>query len=319
VEKSHIYKGRCCLKAYRVLNVTSGKATVEDEHFQPIQCYLRGKYKQYFKRNLNFLRVGDFVTISKDGNTYCVEKVLPRTSKFSRAMPNYEQIEQVLAANVDQVIMINAFTNPEFKFGLIDRYTVLAEKNNLPITICFNKADLVEGIDTSEITDIYSSIGYNVLVTSIETGEGIEEFKALLSGSISVVTGHSGVGKSSLINKIAPELEITTQEVSDYNEKGQHTTTLAEFHRLDETTAIIDTPGIKEFALWDIEKEDLHMLLPDFKDARESCKFYNCTHRHEPKCGVRKDVEDGVIEYTRYENYLHMFTELEERELKRYK
>lgn len=307
------------MKKYRVLSVTSGKATVEDENYNPVVCYLRGRHKQKFKRNLNFLRVGDFVTISENDGDTCVEEVLPRDSKFSRAMPNYEEIEQIIAANIDQIILINAFANPEFKFGLIDRYIAIAENNNLPIIICFNKADLVEGIDVTDIIEFYENVGYQVLVTSTETGEGMDEFKSILENKITVVSGHSGVGKSTLINCINPELDIRTHEISDYNEKGQHTTTLSVFHRLSKTSAIIDTPGIREIGLWGISKDELSRFFIDFTEYVEQCKFYNCSHLHEPKCAVRSAVENEEIELTRYENYLHMFEELKERELKQYK
>jgi ribosome biogenesis GTPase len=306
------------MKKYRVISVTSQKAVVENEKLEQFDCFLKGKYRQKFKRNLNFLRVGDFVEVKKQENEFVIEKVLPRKTKLSRSMPNYSHKEQIIAANIDQIFMINAFVNPMFKYGLIDRYTVLAEKNDLPMILVFNKADLIEGIDVDEIIEMYENIGYSVLVTSTKTGEGLDEFRELLENKISVLTGHSGVGKSSLLNTIMPELELDTFEVSDYNEKGQHTTSLSVFYRMNEETAVIDTPGIREFGIWNIEPEDLHMFFREFHEIRENCKFYNCTHRHEPKCAVREAVDLGEIDESRYQNYLYIFEELEEKKKDRY-
>lgn len=300
----------------RVLQVSSNHANVLVDG-EEIQCVLRGRFRKKVGRNANFLRVGDHVELSfDDQNTPVVEKVLPRKNAFFRLLPNSKEVKQIIAANIDQILLIVSVDDPPYKTGFIDRLTVLAASQEIDFILCINKSDLFRTLPDFIHEDIafYASISSGVFLTSAEKGEGIAELKSALEGKTTTVVGPSGVGKSSLINTINPMLNITTQDVSDYSGKGQHTTTLSRFYQLNEHSAIIDTPGVRELGLVDMKKEELNLYFADFEEHRPQCKFYNCTHIKEPKCGVLAAIEQGNIYETRYYSYLSMFEELNERE-----
>jgi ribosome biogenesis GTPase / thiamine phosphate phosphatase len=230
---------------------------------------------------------------------------------LSRPHSHFSEDEHVIAANVDQIIIVVSFVEPELKTGLIDRYSVVAELNQLPLIICFNKTDLIDINNYLEIIDTYKKIGYKTILCSIIKNDGIEDLKKIISNKTSVFSGHSGVGKSSLINLMDATIDLKTSSVSSFSKKGTHTTSSAELFLLG-AGKIIDTPGIKEFGLWGFEKESLSQYFKEFKEFSKTCKFYNCSHVHEPKCSVKTAHEDGLVSSFRYKNYLSMIDELSE-------
>lgn len=226
-----------------------------------------------------------------------IEKHLPIVRRVSR--------------NLDQLLIVSSFHSPPLKPGLIDRLLVVAELEDVEPVICFNKSDLV--FDESEIEDavtIYKNIGYKVVVTSAKTGRGIEELKDLVQNKKSALSGHSGVGKSSLLNKIQPDLNISTGEISDWSNKGTHTTTQVTTYKLDEKTELIDLPGLKKLDFIDIHKTEARLYFREFSDFGEDCKFTNCMHVSEHKCAVKKAVEDKKISALRYTSYLNFVESL---------
>ncbi len=282
-----------------------------------LQCLLRGRFRKKYQRNANFIRVGDYVTHSLDASgTRNIESVQERKTSFFRLLPNSKETKQVIAANVDQIVLIVALDDPAYKTGFIDRLSVLAHSQKIDLVLCINKCDLYETLPEFVQDDIavYKTLVKDVLLTSVHENKGLDKFKACLTNKTSVLVGPSGVGKSSLVNWLDPNLDILTHEVSESSKKGQHTTTLSRLYSVNENLELIDTPGVRELGLVDMEKEELNLFFPDFSEARESCKFYNCTHINEPKCAVLQAVEEGAIYETRYYSYVSMFEELKERE-----
>jgi len=258
--------------------------------------------------------IGDRVQIvnSGDGNAMIVE-VLPRRNQLSRPAPRpgIHQIEQVIAANLDLVVPVFAAANPTPKWGLLDRYLVAAEAAGLEALICINKLDLAgSNTELQTILEIYRQIGYQVIQVCALTGEGLDEFRQALQNRISVFVGKSGVGKSSLLNILQPGLGLRVQEVSRIN-KGKHTTTHLEMFPLDFGGLLVDTPGIREFGLWDLYGEELPDCFPEMRPFLGQCKFRSdCRHDEEPGCAVRKAVMAGKISPLRYKSYMRLLEEL---------
>lgn len=275
---------------------------------------LRGKFRQQVSRNSNLIRVGDWVNFSIDRNkSYCIEEIEERRSKFSRLLPNSKDTEQIIAANVDLIFLLLSFEEPAYKTGFIDRITSLAAYNDLKLIICFNKLDLIDFDLYKEDLDMYRTIVDDVIALSILENQGLDKIKTRLKNKRTLVLGPSGVGKSSLINSLDPNLKLKTTDVSDYSGKGQHTTTIAHLYSLDKESFIVDTPGVREFGLYGVDKDELDLFFRDFEDYRSNCKFYNCTHINEPKCAVQEALEAGLIYEERYLNYASLFHELKER------
>ncbi len=226
-----------------------------------------------------------------------VEKHLPVVRRLSR--------------NLDQLLIVTSFHSPPIKLGLVDRLLVIAELETVDPIICLNKSDLVT--DKSEINDVvklYKKIGYKVVVTSAKTGKGIKELKALIRNKRSALSGHSGVGKSSLLNKIQPELNISTGDISDWSNKGTHTTSQVTIYKLDDKTELIDLPGLKKLDFLDIHKTEARDYFIEFNDFAEECKFTNCLHVTEYKCAVKKAVQENKISPFRYKSYLNFIESL---------
>jgi ribosome biogenesis GTPase len=217
-----------------------------------------------------------------------------------------------LAANLDQAILLATLNYPKTSLGFIDRFLVSAESFRIPTTIVFNKIDLLSEDEKDELADLaamYEEIGYPCVFTSVVDNIGIEAFNELLKNKISLLSGHSGVGKSTLVNKIAPDLDLKTMEISSFANKGVHTTTFSTMFEIDENCYIIDTPGIKELGLIDIEKAELGHFFPEIRALFNACKYHNCKHLNEPQCAVINAVQEGEIAESRYLSYLSMMSD----------
>jgi len=253
------------------------------------------------------IAVGDAVSFidSSDG-TGMITKVLPRRTTLSRNAPGGKGLEQVVAANVDQIVAVFAAARPAPKWGLLDRHLVSAESSSLPAVICITKIDLVEEGFLDEVR-VYEQIGYTVVLTSAVVGTGLEESKQALSGRLSVLVGKSGVGKTTLLNAIQPDLGLRVAEVSDKTNKGKHTTSHLEMFELDFGGSIIDTPGMREFGVWGVDTKDLVQLFPEMRRYIGRCRFgASCSHSHEPGCVIKQAVEGGEIAQRRYNSYLRL-------------
>lgn len=242
-----------------------------------------------------------------------IVEVLPRRSQLSRrsavAMPGKHAAEQVLVANVDQAVPVFAAMNPAPHWNMLDRYLVTAEAYGLPVVICITKLDLVNGAraELENELDVYRRIGYPVRLVSSLDGEGLEEIKQTLSGRISVLLGKSGVGKTSLLNAVQPGLGLRVSAVNQVTGKGRHTTTAQEMYPLDGGGAIVDTPGEREFGLWDVQEDEIAGLFPEMRPHLGRCRFgLDCRHDEEPGCKVRRAVMDGLISPRRYQSYLRL-------------
>ena len=277
-----------------------------------------GKFRLDGKRLTNPVAVGDEVEVDVDekDETATIRSILPRRNYVVRQSPRRKHDLHLLASNVDQAIVIVTIVQPNLKQGFIDRFLLMTEPYEIPTVIIFNKADLYEEEELAiyeYLKEIYEQIGYKVLLTSAIDGQGLEELRHTLKDKVSLISGQSGVGKSTLVNAIQPQLELRTQELSDYSGKGQHTTTFAEMHRLEFGGAIIDTPGIKTLSFNHLEPMDVALNFREFFQHSEDCRFGgNCLHRNEPGCAVKDAVESGELSELRYANYLMLLEEIEE-------
>ncbi len=248
------------------------------------------------------LAPGDHVLIERIANEPWVRAVGQRHTKLSRpAMEHAGADEQVFAANIDVLVVVASTMRPVFRAGLVDRYLIAAEIGGVAPILCVNKMDLTES-EPPEL-QAYREIGVRMITTSAETGQGIAELREALRGKLSVFAGHSGVGKSSLLNALQPGLALDTREISDATNKGRHTTTTAKLFQLEGDIRIIDTPGIRALGLWEVSPEAVAYYFPEIAEHSAACKFRDCTHTHEPKCGVREAVESGAISKHRFASF----------------
>ncbi len=298
-----------------VLRKQGGFFTVQpqDPAQAPVVCRLRGKLKRR-PRTGDLVAVGDWVRFRRlpDG-TGVIEAIEPRVRALSRKAPTPRgEYEQVIIANPDQAVIVFAAAQPEPKLGMLDRFLVITEKQEIPALIVVNKVDLT-GLDAArEIFGLYEDLGYPVLYTSAITGQGLDAFKDALRGKISVLVGPSGVGKSSLLNAIQPGLGLAVRAVSRATGEGRHTTTVRHMVPLEGGGYVADTPGLKALALWDIEPEELDGYFPEMRALVPYCQFNNCSHIDEPGCAVLKAVEEGRIHPSRYASYVRLRLEGEQ-------
>ncbi len=274
-------------------------------------CTVRGRVVRSDSGETSAVKVGDDVVIQPLSATEgAIHKILPRRSKLSRAIEGKAYREHIVAVNIDQMIIIMSTKQPEFKSGLLDRYLVIAEKNNLKSIICLNKIDLVAKSEFEDLIWQYQKLNYPFHCTSAITGEGMEQFKSFLIDKVSVLVGHSGVGKSSMIKKIEPAIDLKIMEISQKTSKGKHSTTHVELFPLSFGGYIIDTPGIRELGLWDIYRNELKGYFIEFVRYEPLCQFNNCHHLKEPGCAVKRAVEQGEISAERYKNYRLIYEDL---------
>ncbi|MFN4298204.1 MAG: ribosome small subunit-dependent GTPase A [Thermaurantimonas sp.] len=296
----------------RILKSTGSFYIVEIED-QVVSAKLKGKLRLLDQKNTNPVAVGDMVELVLGKKGEClIERVYERKNYLIRRSVNLSKQTHIIASNIDQALLIVTPVYPETSFGFIDRFLVTCEAYSIPAYLILNKADLFIG-ELSELLEgieyIYHKVGYPTLRTSAIEGTGLEELKMLLKDKISLLSGHSGVGKSSLVNAISPGLNLKTGQISDYHFKGTHTTTFAEMHRLSFGGYVIDTPGIKGFGLVDMTSEELSDYFPEMLRLKANCRFNNCLHINEPDCAVRAGVEEGTVPETRYHSYLNMLEE----------
>jgi len=297
----------------KITKSTGSWYDIQDEQGQLIQGRLRGKFKHLDLKVTNPIAVGDQVEFEMEEDGRAVITVIaPRENYIVRKSPHKTAHAHLLASNIDQAVLIATIAQPRTSTGFIDRFMVSAEAFRIPLVLVLNKSDLLtpgEEAVREEITNIYENIGVEVLHTSVPEQKNLDAFKDCLRGKTSLISGHSGVGKSTLVNHIAPWLDLKTSEISDFSGKGTHTTTFAQMFDMGENTYIIDTPGIKELGLIDIEKEELAHYFPEMRELLGDCRFHNCLHMNEPGCVVKKLVDEGLISESRYYNYLGMLEE----------
>ncbi|HMO40981.1 MAG TPA: ribosome small subunit-dependent GTPase A [Saprospiraceae bacterium] len=302
-----------------VIKSTGSWYQVRVEDSSVLQCRIVGKLRLDGLKLTNPVAVGDEVEVeieSAGEQTGIIKQVLPRRNYVLRQSPRKKHDMHLLASNIDQALLVSTIVQPNLKQGFIDRFLLMTEPYEIPVTIAFNKADLYSEEDLEifgGLKYIYTDIGYEVLLVSATAQQGLEELRATLQGKTTLLSGQSGVGKSSLITAIQPHLVLRTGDLSDYSGKGQHTTTFAEMHPLDFGGFIIDTPGIKTLAFNNLEPLDVAHNFREFFAVSAECKFGgSCLHRNEPGCAVKAAIEAGDISELRYINYLTILEEVED-------
>ena len=272
---------------------------------ETVRCRIRGILRLKGVRSTNPVVVGDEVACEADeGGDYVIADILPRRNYVIRRASNLSKESHIIAANVDQALLMASLRSPETPTEFVDRFLVTCEAYKVPVTILLSKLDLQDAEAVAEFRAVYEGAGYRVLEVSVREGRGVEEVRELLAGRTTLVSGNSGVGKSTLIQAIDPSLDIRTGEISESHHKGRHTTTFSTMYPLAGGGAVIDTPGIKGFGLIDIDEAELWHYFPEMMRVAPACRFYNCTHTHEPGCAVTEAVKAGEIAWPRYESYL---------------
>ena len=302
----------------RVIRSTGSWYEVETEGGEVFKSRLRGKFKQDKLKVNNPIAVGDWVLIEQEGEdgSAVIKIIEPRTNYIIRKSTRKSNFSHIIASNLDQAILMATLAFPRTSLGFIDRFLVSAESFRIPCILVINKSDLLEeeGLAyVEELKDLYESIGYRTLLISVLEEKGLDEIKANLKEKTSLISGHSGVGKSSLLNALVPELGLRIGEVSAFANKGTHTTTFAEMFETEEGSRIIDTPGIKELGLVEMEKEEISDYFPEMRAFLGQCKFNNCLHVNEPGCAVLEAFVKGDIADSRYMSYLSMLEDSDNR------
>lgn len=291
-----------------VIRNTGSFYQVKTSDGEIVNCRIKGKFRIQGIKSTNPVAVGDYVTFSvtPEGEGL-ISEIAERKNYVVRRPANLSKQRHIIAANVDQALLIVTVNYPETSTTFIDRFLATCEAYRVPAKIIINKKDLYSEEELEYMRNLmflYEQIGYQCFAVSALTGEGVEDIRSLLSGSVSLLSGNSGVGKSSLINAVCPDFKAKTGEISEIHNKGMHTTTFSEMFELDEGTYLIDTPGIKGFGTIDFEKEEVGHFFPEIFRISKDCRFGNCTHVHEPGCAVIKAVEESFISQSRYNSYL---------------
>jgi ribosome biogenesis GTPase len=302
----------------RVYKSTGSWYLVKEPGGEFLQARIKGKFKIDDITSTNPVAVGDYVDIETSQEAeraYTITVIHDRKNYVNRRSPANKRLHHIIASNLDQSLLVATLREPRTSQGFVDRFLVACESFHVPAVVILNKVDVYrekEKVQCEEWRAMYESIGYRVLVTSSQTGEGIETLKEILKGRTTLMSGHSGVGKSTLINALMPELDLKTKEVSGWSGKGMHTTTFAEMFDLPFGGQIIDTPGMREFGLVDISRQELSHYFPEMRDRLHDCQFNNCLHSDEPGCAVKAAVESGDISLERYLSYGAILESIEE-------
>lgn len=295
-----------------VYKSTGSWYSIKNEAGEFFNARIKGKFKIDDITSTNPIAVGDIVDAEKEDiaeESVIINTIYPRKNYITRQSPHNKHLHHIVASNLDQSILLATLKDPKTSTGFIDRFLVASEAYHVPAIIVFNKSDLFREKEKGKFEEIkmmYEKIGYRVLLMSLNEKTGVDEVYELLKNKITLISGHSGVGKSSFINFIFPELLLKTQDVSGWSGKGLHTTTFAEMYDLPFGGKIIDTPGMREFALMDIEPQELSHYFPEMKELINDCRFNNCMHIDEPGCAVKSAVEEGKIAAMRYISYLNI-------------
>jgi len=297
-----------------VIKSTGSWYIVKTEDGELLNCRIRGKFRMQDIKSTNPIVVGDKVLLSQEEDSFLIDELFDRKNIIVRKSVNLSKQTHILASNIDQAILVVTMQSPQTSTGFIDRFLVSAQAYGVDVVILFNKTDLYDKATLAllkERRSIYEKIGYRCLSKST-LNDDLSDIKELMKAKVNVISGHSGVGKSTLLNSIQPNLNITTQEISEQHQQGQHTTTFSEMHDLDFGASIIDTPGVRGFGLIEMDKYELGDYFIEFFKLKSDCKFNNCLHINEPKCAVKLALENGEIAPSRYKNYLNMLEQDEE-------
>lgn len=299
-----------------VIKNTGSWYSVKTDTGKVVECKIKGNFRLKGIRSTNPVAVGDNVEIALNSEgTAFITHIEERRNYIIRKSQNLSKQSHILAANVDQAFLIVTVNYPQTSTTFIDRFLASAEAYSVPVVLVFNKCDILSDDERhyqQSMIHLYETIGYECREVSATTGEGVGGLHALLKGKITLLSGNSGVGKSTLINKILPEANLRTAEISDAHNTGMHTTTFSEMLELPEGGYIIDTPGIKGFGTFNMEPEELTSYFPEIFHFSKGCKFSNCTHTHEPGCAVLKAIDDHYIAQSRYQSYLNMLEDKDE-------
>ena len=294
-----------------VYKSTGSWYTVKSDAGEFIECRIKGKFRMKGIKSTNPIAVGDIVDYeleeSSDKTTGTIHNIHESKNYIVRKSVNLSHQMHIIASNLDYVFLLVTVNNPPTTFNFIDRFLVTAEAYGIETILVFNKIDTLKDETLDEqlyMQYVYQQIGYKCLRVSAAEGKGIEELKELMIGKITMFSGHSGVGKSTLVNAMEPSLHLKTKTISEQSMQGQHTTTFAEMYDLSFGAKIIDTPGIKGFGIVDMEKSEISGYFPEFFKLQDQCKFNNCMHKDEPKCAVKEALEKDEISWTRYNSYL---------------
>jgi ribosome biogenesis GTPase / thiamine phosphate phosphatase len=295
----------------RITKSTGSWYIVALDNGETLSCRLPGKLRLEELDQTNPVAVGDRVHVQiQTDKSGIISEILPRINMITRLATHGRRGQQIMAANIDLGILVQSVKRPQFKSGLIDRFLITCEANLVEPLIVINKMDLAKESDQMEVDNLvqmYHSLGYKVIPISTFSEELMQPFKESIQGKTVSVMGPSGTGKTSILNALKPGLNLTTGAISDFSNKGKHTTTFSELKEIQPGTYIVDTPGIREFGLVDIDPNDLSNFYIEMKDLRMQCKYYNCTHIHEPDCAVMQAYEQGSIQPSRYLSYLQIF------------
>jgi ribosome biogenesis GTPase len=286
---------------YKVLTITD----------RVIECLIRGKLRVKELRTTNPVAVGDnvLINVDKDGGSGMITEVLARKNYILRKASNLSKQSQIIAANLDQLLLMVTVILPQTPTEFIDRFLATAEAYRVPSRVVFNKTDIYgeEELEKMEnLISVYSAVGYDCLRLSLTAGTGLEALREIMKNRISLIAGNSGVGKTTLLNILNPSLNLKTEEISDYHKQGKHITTFPEMHRLPFGGFAIDTPGLRGFGIVDMERNEIYHFFPEIFRVSKGCRFYNCLHLDEPECAVRTAVEEGQIAFSRYRSYLSL-------------
>ena len=297
-----------------VIKTTGKRYTVKSNSGDILQCRLKGKFRIKGIKSTNPIVVGDKVELEQESKLWMITKLFYRKNHILRKSVNLSKQTHVIAANLDQAILMITLDSPTTTTGFIDRFLVAANAYGVEVVLLFNKLDIYDDLllqNQKTLTQVYQNVGHTTIALSV-LHDDLSKVKEVMKDKLNIISGHSGVGKSTLINKLQPNLNIDTKQVSETHKQGQHTTTFSELYDLDFGASIIDTPGIRGFGLVELAPEEIGNYFPEFFSMKQKCKYHNCIHKNEPSCAVKTALENGKIAESRYKSYLNMLLEEED-------